>query len=57
MPKYIVGNYYSGCVTHEVEAKDEEEAVKKGRDLPASDADLADCMHYDETLVLEKVKE
>jgi hypothetical protein len=56
MPKYIIGNYYTGCVIHEIEADDEARAIQVARDIPETRDEIAGCMQYDETLVLEIVK-
>ncbi len=42
MPKYKVDLYYTGYITHEVEANDELEAIKRARDIQGRPMDEQD---------------
>ena len=38
--KYSVNVYFSGFCTHEVEAKDEDDAITKARQLPIDESEV-----------------
>ncbi len=53
MPTFLVANYYTSSVIHEVEAEDAEAALAIGRDLPDDPKELASAMQYDESMIVQ----
>ncbi len=53
MPTFLVANYYTSSIIHEVEAKDAEAALAIGRDLPDDPKELASAMQYDESMIVQ----
>ena len=52
MPNFRVSNYYTASMIHDVEAKDEEEAIEKAKALPDDPKELKDSLQYDDSVII-----
>jgi len=53
MPKFLVSNYYTASVIHEVEAENEGEALEKAKELPDDHDELKSSLEYDDSVVVQ----
>jgi hypothetical protein len=51
--KFLVSNYYTASVIHEVEADSEDEAIEKAKDLPDDHDQLVESLQYDDSVIVE----
>ncbi len=52
MPKYLVSNYYTASVIHEVEAEDQSEALEKAKALSDDRKELIESLEYDDSVIV-----
>ena len=53
MPKFLVANYYTASVIHEVEADSRDAAIEVAEQLEDDHEELASSLQYDESVVVE----
>jgi hypothetical protein len=53
VPKFLVSNYYTASVIHEVEAASPGEALEKAKELPDDRDELAESLLYDDSVIVQ----